>query len=86
MLAFRAQDLHTLFESAFNRRDVEAIIALYEPNAVYVTGGETVVGHDAIRDSYKSILPKSGLMKLETRTVIETSEGLALLNEPYPRS
>jgi hypothetical protein len=36
------QEIHFLFERAFNIGDVEAILALYGPGAVLVTGGKPV--------------------------------------------
>ena len=80
MPASTPQEIHSLFERAFNTGDVEGILALYEPGAVLVTGGKSVTGHDAIRDAYKSFLSGGARMKLETRAVIESSEGLAVLH------
>ena len=50
MPASTPQEIHFLFERAFNIGDVEAILALYEPGAVLVAGGKPVTGHDGIRD------------------------------------
>ena len=49
MHSFTPQEVHVLFERAFNAGEVEAILALYEPGAILVTGGESVTGQDAIR-------------------------------------
>ena len=38
MPATKPQDIHTLFLDAFNRGDVDALVALYEPDALLVTG------------------------------------------------
>ena len=65
MPAFTPRGTHFLFEHAFNTGDAEAILALYEPGAVLVAGGKPVTGHDGIRD---------------TRAVIESGEGLAVLH------
>src|SRR5271163_236143 len=51
MPASTPQEIHFLFERAFNTGDVEAILALYEPGAVLVAGGKPVTGHDCIRDA-----------------------------------
>lgn len=79
MPASRPQELHPLFELTFNTRDIEGIMALYEPTAVYVSGGSAVVGHSSIRQIYASILADTGLMTLATRAVVESDEGLAVL-------
>jgi ketosteroid isomerase-like protein len=71
------QELHLLFERAFNIGDVEAILALYEPGAVLVAGGKPVTGHDGIRDAFNVFLSSGARMKLDTRAVIESGEGLA---------
>jgi uncharacterized protein (TIGR02246 family) len=80
MPASTPQEIHSLFERAFNTRDVEAILALYEPGAVLVTGGKLVTGHDGIRDAYNLSLSSGARMKLDTRAVIESGDGLAVLH------
>jgi len=74
------QDIHFLFERAYNGGDLEAILALYEPNAVLVTGDKPVTGHNHIRDAFKTSLSSGARMKLETLGVIESGEGLAVLH------
>jgi len=78
--AFRPLEIHSLFLEAFNRAYVEALVALYEPNAVFSTARGIAVGHDAIREAYQQILAGGGQMELETRTVLESGDGLALLH------
>ena len=80
MPAFTPQEIHFLFERAFNAGDVEAILALYEPSAVLVTGGKSVTGRDGIRDAYKVFLSSGARIKLDTRTIVESGEGLAVLH------
>src|SRR5438552_18101516 len=80
MPASTPREIHVLFEQAFNAGDVEAILALYEPGAVLVTGGKPVTGHDAIRGAYNAFLSGGARMKLDTRAVIESGEGLAVLH------
>jgi hypothetical protein len=80
MPASTPQEIHFLFERAFNIGDVEAILALYEPGAVLVAGGTPVTGHDSIRDALNVFLSSGARMKLDTRAVIESGEGLAVLH------
>src|SRR5580704_8589032 len=80
MPAFTPREIHFLFERAFNARDVEAILALYEPGAVLVAGGKPVTGVAGIRDAYNAVLAAGARMKLDTRAVIESGEGLAVLH------
>jgi len=79
MPASTPQEVHLLFKRAFNAGDVEAILALYEPDAVLVTGGKPVSGHDAIRAAYDAFLSSGARMKLDIRIVIESGE-LAVLH------
>ena len=48
----RPEDIHHLFSSAFNEGNVDAIIALYEPEGVLIPQpGKVTRGHTAIRHS-----------------------------------
>src|SRR3979411_2898466 len=79
MPAYNPAEIHTLFRHAFNLGDVEALIALYEPNAVLVVDGKAVTGRESIRKVLESFLARRGRMTLETRAVVESQQGLALL-------
>ncbi len=83
MPANKPKEIHPLFLDAFNRGDLEALVALYEPGAVLVTGGGTVVGHEAIREAYWRMLAGGASMELETRAAIESREGLAVLHASW---
>lgn len=80
MPAYTPEQIHPLFESAFNRGDVEALLALYESNAVIVAGGQPATGHDAIRGALTAFVAGGAQIKLETRSAIETEDGLAVLH------
>lgn len=80
MPAFTPQEIHFLFERAYNSGNVEDIVALYEPGAVLVSGGELISGHEGLRNAYTAFLASGARMKLDTRAVIESSEGLAVLH------
>jgi ketosteroid isomerase-like protein len=50
MSPHKPEDWPRLFEQQLNAGDLEAVVALYEPNASFVPkSGKTVVGHDGIR-------------------------------------
>ena len=83
MPANNPAEIHDLFLDAFNRGDVEALVALYESSAVLVLGGETMVGHEAIRKAYVRMLARRGGMELKTRSVVESGEGLAVLHASW---
>jgi len=89
MPAYTPSEVHSLFRHAFNAGDVGSLTALYEPSAVLVVGGKKVVGHENIRVAFKSLVAERGRMTLETRDIIESPEGLAVLHgswivEPPP--
>ncbi len=80
MPAYSPAEIHPLFCSAFNFGDVEALIALYEPNAILVVNGSSVSGRENIRQVLKGILLRHGRMTLETRSVVESQHGIAVLH------
>jgi len=80
MPAYNPAEIHTLFRNAFNLGDVEALIALYEPDAILVVDGNRVVGRGEIRKALEHMLLRQGRMTLETRTVVESQQGLAVLH------
>jgi uncharacterized protein (TIGR02246 family) len=80
MPAYNPAQIHDLFRHAFNLGDVEALIALYEPNAVLVVDGKEVIGRESIRKAFESFLARRGRMTLETRAVVESPAGLAVLH------
>jgi len=73
-------EVHAVFLDAFNRGDVEALVDLYEAHAVLVTADGSATGHDAIRGAYRRLLARSGRMELETRALVESGQGLAILH------
>jgi len=83
MPAYKPSEIHALFLDAFNCGDVEALVALYEPNAALVTRNGTVMGYEAIREAYHRMLAGGARMELETRAVIESGEGLAVLHASW---
>jgi len=80
MPAFSPAEIHILFEQAFNLADVEALTALYEPSAVLVIDGTEVIGRESIRKSFESLVAPGGRMTLETRAVVASDLGLAVLH------
>jgi len=57
MPANKPEECDILIEKALNGRDLEAAVALYEPNASFVlASGEVITGRDAIREALKGFL------------------------------
>ena len=80
MPAYNPAEIHALFEQAFNHADVDALTGLYEPSAVLVVGGNEVVGRENIRNALESLVAGRGRMTLETRAVVASHLGLAVLH------
>src|SRR5437879_2317396 len=72
------EHVHRRFEDAFNRHDVDAICALYEPEAVLMTSGGAARGLAAIREAYLDFLMGRPTIELETVVVCQAGD-LALL-------
>jgi len=58
--------LHNAFQDAFNRHDLESIVALYEPGAVLVRSDGPVQGTDAIREAYRHSFSVRPTIELQT--------------------
>jgi len=57
MPARKPEECDTLLGEALNRGDLEAAVALYEPNAAFVAEpGKVVTGHAAVREAMKGFL------------------------------
>ena len=79
MSATQPSEIHSLFQTAFNTRGTTALLALYEPDALFVTGpGASVNGHSAIAAVLQSFFAMNPVMRLETASVFQSGD-LALL-------
>ena len=75
------QDIHRRFQTAFNNKDLEGILALYEPEAVFVnTDGAVLHGHKEIRRAFAQIFSGEVQIHLETAGIVEGTDGLALMH------
>ena len=73
------EELHIAFQDAFNRHDLDSILALYEPGAVLVSGGGTAQGTAAIRELYRGVLAARPAIELQTLGVVRAGD-LAMLH------
>ena len=83
MPAYSPAEVHTLFQQAFNLGDVEALVALYEREALLVIDGKDVTGRESMRKAFEDLLPRQGRMTLETRSVVESQHELAVLHSGW---
>jgi uncharacterized protein (TIGR02246 family) len=77
------QDVHCAFEAAFNRQDLEGLVALYAPDAVMARpDGSLATGLDAVRQELSGVLGTHGQMAMRTRYVL-AADDLALLSSEW---
>lgn len=83
-MAVRApEEIHAAFQTAFNARDLDALLALYEEGAALTPQpGLTVTGHAAIREALGGFLGLNGPIAMTTKTVIPVAD-LALLHAEW---
>lgn len=76
-------DLHQRLAAALDSHDLDALVALYEPDACLVTRpGRSVQGPAAITATFAAILSLKPTFTMETGTVLE-SDGVALLHSTW---
>ena len=78
-MAESPEQLHIKFLDAFNRHDLEGLVALYEPDAVLASSKEPMRGKDAIREAYRGYLANHPTMELQTLGANRVGE-LAMLH------
>lgn len=83
MAARRPEEVDQLFVQAFSAGDLEALAALYEPDAVLVQqSGLVVTGNEAIRGALQGLLTLCGEFRFELKSVVETGV-LALVRSDW---
>ena len=81
MPAHKPEECDILIEKALKSRDLDAAVALYEPNATLVIGpGEVASGKAAIREALKGFLAFDEVHFTREITAIQSGDGnLAML-------
>ena len=75
-------DIHPAVEAGVNNQDLDALMALYAPDAsMVVLDGSTVTGTEAIREQWVAVLEMKGRMTLRSRYAIEAGDLAILSNE-----
>jgi uncharacterized protein (TIGR02246 family) len=86
MPATEPEQMHGLFEQAFNAGDLEALMALYEADATLVPQpGAVAEGPAAIRESLRWFLDRRGEITLDTKLVLQVGD-LAYLSNRWSLS
>jgi uncharacterized protein (TIGR02246 family) len=80
------EQVHVLWREATNAGDLEAIVALYEPQAAIVnTEGELLEGLDAVRHVTEGLLQLKPTFELRVERVLRCGD-VALLLSPWTMS
>jgi uncharacterized protein (TIGR02246 family) len=75
MPAHKPEELDQLFAQAFNSGDVDALVALYEPEASFnPEPGQVVTGTQAIREALGNFLAMNPKLTLETKNLNQTND------------
>ena len=81
MPATEPEQIHRLFEQAFNAADLEGLLALYEPDATLVPQPDVVVeGIDGIRDALRWFLDRKGRITIDSQLVLRVDDLTYLAN------
>jgi uncharacterized protein (TIGR02246 family) len=77
MPAYKPEEVDLLLQEAIlERGDLDAAVALYEPNAVFVVSPDQVVtGHAAIRDVLQGMVAAKGTGKIDAVTAVASADG-----------
>ena len=74
----RPEEIHSRFATAFNSGNIDAIMALYEPEATLVPQPDQVVqGREAIREALLQFLAFKGTMQVKSMFTVR-GPGVAL--------
>lgn len=80
-MANTPDQLHREFETAFNAGDMDALLALYEPDAALIPQpGVLAQGLDEIRPALQAFLDLGGTITLDTKQVVTVGELAYLTN------
>ncbi|HXV20966.1 MAG TPA: nuclear transport factor 2 family protein [Desulfuromonadales bacterium] len=83
MAARIPEEVDKLFAQAFSAGDLQALVALYEPDATLVPQqGQTVTGTAAIREALQGFLSLCGEFRIEVKSVIPAGD-LALVRSDW---
>jgi uncharacterized protein (TIGR02246 family) len=75
MTAHTLEELDPLWAQAFNNRDPDGVLSLYEPGATFVLPtGEAVSGLEAIRQTLAGYLAMKPRIDLRTKKVLRTGD------------
>lgn len=69
------QQIQRQFEEAFNAKDIDRLLALFEPDVAYVPEpGKVVYGLDEVRKGLEGLLALGGTFRITTRYAVRTGD------------
>lgn len=75
MPAMTPEQIHRLFEDAFNDGDIDNLMLLYEPDAVLVPQpGSVATGTEQVRAALQGYLGLNGRITLDTKLVLSVGD------------
>jgi uncharacterized protein (TIGR02246 family) len=75
MGAMTPEQIHRLFEDAFNDGDIDNLMLLYEPDAVLVPQpGSVATGTEQVRAALQGYLALNGRITLDTKLVLSVGD------------
>ncbi len=85
MPARKPEECDILLIEAMNKGDLEAMVALYEPNASFVLfdSGQIVTGRAAIREAFQGVLALKLKYTMEVKAVQSGDKDLALTSTKW---
>lgn len=76
----RPDDLHPALSAAYNAGDLEAMLALYDPEAVFVIKPNRVTeGRDQLRSALQYLIDLRGRLSVTPRTFIRSGDVMLVL-------
>ena len=86
MPAHTPEEVHRLWAEAFSAHDLEAVMALYEPQATLIPPGQEVpnlilTGAEAVREHLSGLLALKPKFELEFKKAIQAGDIALLLSE-----
>jgi uncharacterized protein (TIGR02246 family) len=83
MPATTPDEIHELFEKRFAAKDLDGLMELYEPNAIFLLqDGQIVSGTEAIRKIVSGFLAGAETFELDHGSAVQT-DGVALLQHGW---
>jgi len=83
MSATTPEQIHRLFEEAFNAGDIDRLMALYEPDAALLAQpGSVAYGSQQVREALLGYLGLNGRITLDTKLVLTVGD-LAYLSNTW---